>query len=135
MNYVKIDLHLGSAFCNPGGTAENIQVNTHSALEPEPLRGFSCARSDRVYTKKDFSQKLLKYWYVSIRLFRLHCLFRLKCLYATGLSFSSIRLTVCVKSQQAKKTKNMDRTFLIDPARSKHERQSQSRNKAKLTLC
>ena len=28
------------------------------ALEPEPLRGFSCAWCDRVYTKKDFSQKL-----------------------------------------------------------------------------
>lgn len=46
-----------------------------------------------------------------------------------------IRLTVCIKSRQAKKTKNMDRTFLIDLARSKHERQSQSRNKPKLTRC
>lgn len=101
----------------------------------KPLRGFSCAWCDRVYTKKEFSQKLSEYWYLSIRLFRLYCLFRLKCLYTTGLSFSSIRLSVCVKSQQAKKTKNMGRTFLIDPARSKYKLQSQSRNKPKLTAC
>lgn len=117
-------------------TATSLTIwNEMIALEPEPLRGFPCTWCDRVYTKKDFSQKLSKYWCMSIRLFRLHCLFCLACLYTTGLSFSSIRLTVCTKSQQAKKTKNMDRTFLIDPAQSKHKRLSQSRNKAKITLC
>lgn len=26
MSYVEIDLYLGSAFCNPGGAAENFQI-------------------------------------------------------------------------------------------------------------